>query len=395
MPSYLSGARVKKPDQLPSLRRHTSSPFASAPRVKPTSIQRSKSLADALEDELEKDGAGRLDATGQILTVIDVAAAADVQSAIRYSRNNMFCAIPERAGMNSVRIAEVLNFQKNLPPVVSLAHVHALVSASSRTERQIATLLAGGELRKIKVLGRGNEISGTGELLITTRDLRNLLTSSQVAPDIIATFIDVLQHHPRAASIPSGQLPPAHISALTTAGFLVSASASASRNLSFSGSSIVATASISRAHSGTSAAVGGDSAFEHLGGTGAAKRHGEGKQTLGSGELGLSVPNLGPYLRLLNAGRTHLTGLLGKAKYKEAPLYLLRERWDGAVDNDGSVSTAKKIRGEFSEVMPVKTKKWKKLNGLNFDWTLEECLGAGLIELFETKSVGLGVRAIL
>jgi hypothetical protein len=43
--------------------------------------------------------------------------------------------------------------------------------------------------------------------------------------------------------------------------------------------------------------------------------------------------------------------------------------------------------------MPAKTKKWKDLYGLNFDWVVEECLGAGLIELFETRSVGLGVRA--
>ena len=375
----------------PSLRRHSSSPFAAAPRVKP--IQRTKSLAEALENQLE-DEDGRLDATGKILSVVDVAAATDVTSAIQYCNETMFCAIPERAGFNSVRIAEVLNFQKNLPPVVTLAHVHALLSASSKTERQISALMTYGSLRKIKVTGRGNEISGTGELLVTTKDLERLLQSSGIAADIIATFMDVLARSPRVTSLSSNQLPPAHIVALSKAGFLVSLSASASRNLSFSGSSLVATPSISRAHSGTSAAVGGDSAFENLGGSGAAKRHGSTKRSHQFGELGLSVPNLGPYLRLLNAGRNHLVDLLGKAKYKEAPLYLLRERWDGAVDNDGSVSTAKKIRGEFSEVMPAKTKKWKNLKGLSFDWVLEECLGAGLIELFETRSVGLGVRAI-
>lgn len=391
MPSYLSGARVRKPEVVPSLRRHASSPSATAPRIKP--IHRTKSLAEALEGQLN-DGESRLDATGKILSVVDVASATDVTSAIQHCKNTMFCAIPERAGMNSVRIAEVLNFQKDLPSVVTLAHAHALISASSKTERQISSLMTNGLLRKIKVTGRGNDISGTGELLITVKDLQDLVQTSGIAPDTSAAFLDVLQRDPRVTSLPSNQLPASHTAALSRAGFLVSLSASASRNLSFSGSSIVATPSISRAHSGTFAAVGGDSAFENLGGTGAAKRYGERRQTMPAGEMALSVPNLGPYLRLLNAGRSHLIDLLGKAKYKEAPLYLLRERWDGAVDNDGSVSSAKKIRGEFSEVMPSRTKKWKKLNGLNFDWVVEECLGAGLIELFETRSVGLGVRAL-
>jgi hypothetical protein len=390
MPSYLTGARVRKPDHVSALRRHNSSPFASAPRIKPT--ERTKSLADAVEKEF--NGNDRLDATGPILSVITVAAATDVISALDHAKTSMFSPIPERAGFNSVHIAEILNFRKNLPPVVSLAHIHALVSASSKTERQIASLLETNRIRKIKVTGRGNDISGTADFLIATADLRALLCDSNVAPDIAMSFLDVLRRHPRVTSFTSNMLLPKHVAALSTAGFLVSLSASTSRNLSFSGSSLVATAKISKAHSGSYGAVGGENAFENLGGTGAAKRHGSSHDVHPQGELGLSLPNIGPYIRLLNAGRTHLVDLLGKSKFREAPLYLLKEKWDGAVDNDGSVSQAKRIRGEFSEVMPAKTKKWKNLSGLNFDWVLEECLGAGLIELFETGSVGLGVRAI-
>ena len=58
MPSYLTGARVRKPDHVSALRRHNSSPFASAPRIKPT--ERTKSLADAVEKEF--NGNDRLDA---------------------------------------------------------------------------------------------------------------------------------------------------------------------------------------------------------------------------------------------------------------------------------------------------------------------------------------------
>jgi len=310
----------------------------------------------------------------------------------------MFAPIPERAGMNSVRIAEVLNFQRNLPSIVSLAHVHALLAASSKTEREISALQSTGKIRKVKVVGRGNDISGVSEVLITTDDLQALLHRSGISPEVVTHFCNVLRRYPRAASIPAQDLDPSYATELTRKGFLVSSSLSGSRNLSLAGSSLVAVPRISRAASGTSNAVGGDAVFEELGGVGSAKRpkprgNNHPSHMQGS-EFALSVPNIGPYLRLLSAGRMHLLELLGKSKYKEAPLYLLQERWDGAVDADTRVSTAKRVRGEFSAVLPSKTKKWKDLYGLNFDWALEECLGAGLIELFETRSVGLGVRAL-
>ena len=402
MPLYLTAAHSSRVNKSASrsvstTRRHSASPFPNAPRTKASS-QRPTSLSDVLHEDLNADGEGeaRLESTGKILSTIYNKAAKDVATAVEHSRLSMFAPIPERAGMNSVRIAEVLNFQRNLPSIVSLAHVHALLAASSRTERQIAALLSAGKLRKIKVTGRGNDISGTGEVLITMDDLQALLARSDVAPDVVSDFCDVLRCYPRATSIPSQELPTSHVTSLTRTGFLVSSSLSGSRNLSFAGSSLVAMPKISRAASGSTEAVGGDAAFENLGGVGAARRPGTNNHAnnLPGGQLALSVPNIGPYLRLLNAGRVHLLDLLGKSKYKEAPLYLLRERWDGAVDTDNRVSTAKRIRGEFSGVMPAKTKKWKDLYGLNFDWTLEECLGAGLVELFETRSVGLGVRAL-
>ena len=108
----------------------------------------------------------------------------------------------------------------------------------------------------------------------------------------------------------------------------------------------------------------------------------------------LSLPNTGPYLRLLSAGRSHLLALLRKSTYHEMPLDLLRDRWDGAVETDKSFSLAKRARGEFAGVLPGRTKKWKELYGMNFRWALEEALGAGLIELFDTGSVGPGVRCL-
>ncbi|OCT46573.1 hypothetical protein CLCR_01993 [Cladophialophora carrionii] len=403
MPLYLTAShssRVNKPARRPAEtgRRHSSSPFANLPRSKPTG-QRTKSLADAVGDDPDawEDGEDRLTPSGRVLSTITVESAKDVLSAMQYARASMFALLPERAGMNSVRVAEVLNFQRNMPPIVSLAHVHALMAASSKTERDIAALQATGKIRKIKITGRGNDVSGLSEVVISMEELQALLDRSDVAPTVRADFRNLLRAQPRATGIPPQALPTAHVTALTRSGFLVSSSLTGSRNVSLAGSSLVSMPKISRAASGSTDAIGGESAFENLGGVGTARRSSSAihqTQGLQTNELVLSVPNIGPYLRLLAAGRAHLLELLGRSKYKEAPLYLLRERWDGAVDSDNRVSTAKRIRGEFSGVMPAKTKKWKDLYGLNFDWALEECLGAGLIELFETRSVGLGVRAL-
>jgi len=396
MPLYLTGShssRISKPTRGPrGVCRQSSSPFAALPRTK--SITRTKSLAEAWEDEADHEHE-RLPVNGKIQSTISVASVRDVMSAVLHATTNMFGEIPDRAGMNSTRIAEVLNYQKGLPAVVSLAHVHALISASSKTEREISALLSAGKVRKIRVTGRGNDISGTGEVLITTRQIQDLLANSGVTTDITSDFIHVLQQNPRATSLSSRSLPASHVKALTRAGFLVSSSLSGPRNLSLSGASHVAIPTISRANSGTLAAVGGEAAFEELGGVGGPRRsYSEPQQSSQGGEYSLSVPNIGPYLKLLTAGRNHLLELLGRSKFKESPLYLLRERWDGAVDSDDRVSSAKRIRGEFSGILPAKTKKWKDLQGLKFDWVLEECLGAGLIELFETHSVGLGIRAL-
>jgi len=108
----------------------------------------------------------------------------------------------------------------------------------------------------------------------------------------------------------------------------------------------------------------------------------------------LSLPNIGTYVRLLKEGRTHLLELLGKSQQHEIPLYLLKEQWDGAAESENRSSVAKRYRGDFLGIMPAKTKKWKHLSGMNFHWALEECLGAGLVETFDTHSVGLGVRTL-
>lgn len=393
MPLYLTGShssRVRKPSVVSS-RRPSTSPFARHARTK--ALPRAQSLTGQDGDDGEE--VARLDATGKIVVSSSLSNARSVEDAIRQSISSMFCDVPERAGMNSVRIAEVLTFRQSLPPVVTAAHIHAVVAGSSRVEREISALVTEGKLRKLKLLGRGNDLSGLSELLILTSDLEHLLRDSGLNDLAIDGVLDVLARNPRATSVPARSLLPSHASALIEKGYLVSSSLTGSSRNSLPGASIVAPEAIARAASGSWAAVGGSASFENLGGVGMPQRPQSHPHVGGTeSELAISTPNIGPYLRLLYAARSHLVDLLGKSKYREAPLYLLRERWDGNVESNSRVSVSKRARGEFAGLLPGKTKKWKDLFGLDFDWALQECLGAGLVELFETKSVGLGIRAL-
>jgi hypothetical protein len=333
------------------------------------------------------------------LSVIQVATAVDVMSAMHHATNTLFSEIPERAGLNSVRIAEVLNFQRSMPPLVSIAHVHALVSASSKTEREINTLVTQGKIRRIKVLNRGNDISGASDYLVTTASIQSLLATSSVDTKTATLFLAFLSQHPHATTISPTHLPPQTLPILTRAGFLVSSSTTTrpTQTSSLKSSHLVSHASISRAHSNTLAAVGGPSAFEELGGVGLAPTTSTSTSTTGSTPtqlpLHITLPNTGAYIRLLTSTRSHLRDLLQKSPYGETPLTTLKERWDGSVDSvDSSASQARMARGVFASVLPGRTRKWRFLKGVRFEWAVEEALGAGEVEVFETGAVGLGIR---
>ena len=96
--------------------------------------------------------------------------------------------------------------------------------------------------------------------------------------------------------------------------------------------------------------------------------------------------------QLLSTARSHLVSLVTKSNFREITVYLLRERWDGGISGEEPAAKAKKYRGEFRGVLPSRTRKWKQFYGLSFDYVLAECMGAGLVEVFETGSVGQAVR---
>lgn len=152
---------------------------------------------------------------------------------------------------------------------------------------------------------------------------------------------------------------------------------------------------VARAAAGSIAAVGGADAIHAAGGTGAGGGGAAGRSDQGGvTSLSLAVPGNGSFLKLVSASLEHLQFLLEKTPFREMPESDLHERWDGGIVGDKEAALAKKSRGEFAGVLPGRTKKWRDFNGLSFYWVLEEAVGAGLVEVFETRSVGRGVRLL-
>jgi hypothetical protein len=176
-PASFSGIKKKKPS------RSRASPFASHARTKP-SARSSSSLGKEAADDLDDDAAFLSDSLEPLsdngpwreptATKIE-----GVVQAMRHITESMFDELPAaRAGMNSTRIAEVLNLRRSLPPLVSVAHIHTVLQAPTQVEREIVSLLRAGQLRRLIVPGRGNDAAGLGDCLILADDLNALVGDS-------------------------------------------------------------------------------------------------------------------------------------------------------------------------------------------------------------------------
>jgi len=116
----------------------------------------------------------------------------DVAQYLQYIANKMFDDIPDRAGMSSSRIAEVLNYRRNLPPIISTAHVHALSRSPTATEREIAELIQAGIVRKISIPGRGHGAAYIGEsLVLIDRWVQMVLDSEGLGQEVKGIVIRV------------------------------------------------------------------------------------------------------------------------------------------------------------------------------------------------------------
>ncbi|KAF3769287.1 hypothetical protein M406DRAFT_250296 [Cryphonectria parasitica EP155] len=366
--------RVKKKKR-PSSPRRTSKPQSNT-----------SSPGQAPYDDFTNDPEGPLPDAGLVTALVTDLTLRDVPQAMRYAQAHMFTPLPEQPaswGLGSARVAEVFGFRQGLPRVTTSAHLHGLLRSPTAVERETAELGRAGVVRKVIVLRRGRLLVEGGEL---DRMVKN---STALSDETKLAFSAWLAANPTKLKVPAadvhhkggeGKLMPEQADQLVRAGFLTAYHDLDIGHVPSSFASpedrgtLLSLAAVSRAATGSFAAVGGEGAIHSAGGSGGARSGGAESRSSGgaTSDLSLAVPGQGAFLKLETAALAHLTSLLRRSNstYGETTEDLLRERWDGGVA------------------------KWREFRGLAFAWVLHEAVGAGLVEVFETGSVGRGVRLL-
>lgn len=210
MPLHVTPSRVRKPTKNANSAKRAS-PFAAHGRQKPVSrpkLSESSGLKLGGNNEensstshiTDDDGAyvsgERLPDTGPSSFISDTASVeGDVIRAIRYIQQNMFCELPPRIGMNSTRVAELLNYRRSLPLIASTAHIHMLINAPTKVEKEIVYLIRSGRLRRLTLIGRGNNAASLGDYLVIAEDWKQMIRDSTALADSLKG-LRLAQSHP-------------------------------------------------------------------------------------------------------------------------------------------------------------------------------------------------------
>ncbi|EHA53672.1 hypothetical protein MGG_04367 [Pyricularia oryzae 70-15] len=326
----------------------------------------------------------------------------DVPQAVRHARENMFAPLPTRGTSSALRMT-LASRRECIPPVVSAAHVQALLTATpTAVERETVELVRAGVLRRVDVPTRGV----AGEVLVLAADYEALVGRAQGLDDgTREAYAAMLRDRPGAATVvagPDSGLGVAQVEKLFRAGFLTSAvQGRAAADGIFSRpedrTTLLSLATVARAPSGTVWAVGGQGgAREHATGRGGAGSPWPAGGGTGTTEYRIAVPGAGAFLKLVTAALEHFKTLLARLPHREAPEYLLKEKWEGGTAKGSGVQEAARLaRGEKVGTLPGRTRRWRDFMGLQFEWILAEAVGAGMVEVFETGSVGRGVRLLV
>ncbi|CAH6721341.1 putative serine/threonine-protein kinase Mug51p [[Candida] jaroonii] len=91
-----------------------------------------------------------------------------------------------------------------------------------------------------------------------------------------------------------------------------------------------------------------------------------------SQQYSISYPNCGIYLKLINTGRSWIVKTLSKSKFKEYLEDQLISKWEGSDLNGSKMNNYR-----------------KPFYGFELNWILADCLGSGILEVFNTP-VGRG-----
>ena len=355
-----SGGGVKKSAR-PASPRHGAS--SASPR-KPKRVKEDEE--DTFQDKLEDLGLTRV--------LRDEPSPSDVIQAMRHVRGRMFSAVPSR-GFNSTRTAEVLNYRVSIPPFVTTGHLNAVLDAPSKVEREVVELLGQGKVRKVRVERRGT----MGEAVIESRELEGIVRRADLSEETKDRFTAFLRANPMTQTMPRTAVSNTQGDELVRAGFLTSPTqATPATTLQVrpeDRTTLTSIRHVSQFASGTVSAVGGRGAVHLAGGSGGSAA-GLTRSSSSSSELWdlrLAVPGHGRYLKLAGAAVDWVREALGGTRWGEAPEEWLRERFEA-----GGLYGAR----------------WRGFWGLEWEWVLGEAVGLGVVEVFDTRSVGRGVRAL-
>ncbi|PNY29324.1 Uncharacterized protein TCAP_00759 [Tolypocladium capitatum] len=296
----------------------------------------------------------------------------DVVQAMRYIRSRMFTPVPA-TGLKSTRAAEVLNYRLSTPPMVTLGHLEAVLSAPTRTEREVVELMGRGVVRKVRVERRG----GMGEGLMESSDFEDMVRKSDVSDETADRFVEFLRAQPTSQTLSKGELANAQADELVRAGFLTSSGQATPGNRldvrPEDRTTLTSIQHVSRFASGTVSAVGGANAVRLAGGGGGSYASASSASSASS-FFRISVPGHGRYLKLAEgAAVAWLRDALGRTRWGEGPESWVRERFEGGG-----------LRGA----------RWRQFWGVEWEWVLGQAVGLGVVEVFDTGSVGRGVRAL-
>lgn len=352
--------RVKKPPRQPTARRADNS--ESSPRKTKPKRQ--------IDDELFQE---KLTDLGAIKLMEEDLTLRDVVQAMRYIRQKMFTRVPE-TGFKSTRSVEILNYRLTMPAIITVGHINAVLSSPSLVEREMAELIRKGILRKVRVERRGN----AGEALIELSDLFEMMNKTRLGDDAKAGFIEFLKANPTSQTMSRQALPPAHFDELVRAGFLTSISTRATPATTLhvrpeDRTTLTSIKHVSQFASGTVSAVGGQNIIHMAGGGGGGRGFTLSQGSDEEADFRIAVPGHGRYLKLAEAAVDWIREMLAKTKWGEAPEEWLRERFEGG----GLYGT-----------------RWKEFWGVEWTWAIGQAIGLGVVELFDTGSVGKGVRAL-
>lgn len=363
-----TSGRVKKTPRTQGSRSGTSSPSprkaTSSPR-KPRRQRGEDATELAFEDRLDDAGTAKLLEEAELTL-------RDVVQAMRYIRGHMFSPVPER-GIHSTRTAELRTYRASMPPLVTAGHLHAVLDAPTRVERETADLMARGAVRRVRVGRRG----AMGEALIEAPDLVAMVRDAGLPAASADRFITFLRENPTAQTLPRDALSDAQADELVRAGFLTSSLRTGPGSTldvrPEDRTTLTSIQRISRHASGSLSAVGGPGAIHLSGGGSGAPSLTEPSWAPGAADLRVAVPGHGRHLKLSSAGIEWLREALSRTRWGECPEAWLKERFEGG--------------GLYGP-------RWKEFWGVRWEWVLGEAVGLGVVEVFETRSVGRGVRAL-